>query len=116
MSGPTGRTRLAIAEDYIPGWSSGPAPQFISHETACLLNTSGEEARVEITIFFSDRQPVGPYRATVPARPTKHLRFNELEDSELIPDNTDYASVIESNVPIVSSTPGWTPGRPRTRF
>jgi hypothetical protein len=101
MSTPIGHKRWAIAEGYIPGWSNGPEPQFTSHETACLLNASDEEAHVEITIFFSDREPVGPYRLTVTARRTKHVRFNELKDPEPIPVGTDYASVIESDVPIV---------------
>jgi hypothetical protein len=96
-----GHRRWAIAEGYIPGWSNGPEPQFTSHETACLLNASDEEAHVEITIFFSDREPAGPYRVSVPARRTQHLRFNELKDPEPIPADTEYASVIESDVPIV---------------
>jgi hypothetical protein len=101
VNGPIGHRRWAIAEGYIPSWSNGPEPQFTSHETACLLNTSDEEAQVEITVFFSDREPAGPYRVTVPARRTKHVRFNDLNDPEPIPVDTDYASVIESNVPIV---------------
>ena len=101
MNSPLGRKRWAIAEGYIPGWSNGPEPQFTSHETACLLNASDEEAHVKITVFFSDREPVGPYQLTVPARRTKHVRFNELKDPEPIPTDTDYASVIESDVPIV---------------
>ena len=56
---------------------------------------------MEITIFFSDREPAGPYKVTVPARRTKHVRFNDLKDPESIPVDTDYASVVESNVPIV---------------
>jgi hypothetical protein len=72
-----------------------------SHETACLLNASDREAHVQIMIYFSDRDPVGPYRVTVPANRTKHLRFNALKDPEPIPRGTDYASVIESDVPIV---------------
>ncbi len=72
-----------------------------SHETACLLNTNDTDAQVEITIFYSDREPVGPYRVTVPARRTKHVRFNDLSDPEPIPRATDYASTIVSDVPIV---------------
>lgn len=101
MSARIGHHRWAIAEGYIPGWSNGPEPQFISHETACLLNATDEEAHVEITVYFSDREPVGPYRVTVPARRTLHVRFNDLENPEPIPVDTDYASVIESDVPIV---------------
>jgi hypothetical protein len=96
-----GAKRWAIAEGYIPSYSHGAAPQFTSHETACILNPNGTDARVEITIYYSDREPVGPYCIVVPARRTKHVRFNNLDDPEPIPKDTDYASVIESNVPIV---------------
>jgi hypothetical protein len=101
MNAPIGHRRWAVAEGYIPGWSNGPEPQFTSHETACLLNVSDEDAHVEITVFFSDREPIAPYRLRVPAPRTLHVRFNELEDPEPIPVDTDYASVIESDVPIV---------------
>jgi len=101
MTEPIGKKRWAIAEGYIPGWSNGPEPQMRSHETACLLNTSDSDAHVRITIFFSDREPTGPYNLIVEARRTKHIRFNELNDPETIPLDTDYASLIESDVPIV---------------
>jgi hypothetical protein len=96
-----GSRRWAIAEGYIPGWSHGPEPQFTSHETFCVLNATDEDAHLEVTIFFSDREPVGPYLLTVPARRTKHVRFNELKNPEPIPKDTDYASIIESDVPVV---------------
>ncbi len=101
MKHPIGRKRWAIAEGYIPKSSHGPEPEMTSHETACLLNASDQDAQVQITVYFSDRQPAGPYRITVPANRTTHLRFNDLEDPEPIPRGTDYASVIESDVPIV---------------
>ena len=101
MSRPMGHTRWAIAEGYIPGTSHGPEPAMLSHETACLLNTGDRPAQVRITIYFADRDPVGPYRATVPPRRTLHLRFNDLTDPEPVPRDTPYASVIESDVPIV---------------
>jgi hypothetical protein len=96
-----GRRRWAIAEGYIPGWSNGPEPQFTSHETVCLLNAGDEEAHVEVTVYFEDREPAGPYVLSVQARRTLHVRFNELTDPEPVPEDTNYASVIESDVPIV---------------
>ena len=96
-----GKKRWVIAEGYIPGSSTGPEPQFTSHETACILNTGDADAHVRITIFYKDREPVGPYRVTVGARRTLHLRFNNLSDPEPIPKDTDYSSVIESDVPVV---------------
>ena len=98
---PIGAKRWAIAEGYSPAESHGPEPQFTSHETACILNTSDSDAQVTITIFYSDREPVGPYRLTVPARRTRHVRFNNLTVPEPIPRDTDFASLIESDVPVV---------------
>jgi len=96
-----GRKRWAIAEGYIPGQSHGPEPEMESHEAACFLNATDAEAHVGITIFFEKREPVGPYRLTVPARRTLHVRFNNLTDPEPIPRDTPYASLIESDVPVV---------------
>ena len=101
MSEPIGRKRWAIAEGYIPSWSNGPEPKFLSHETVSILNVSDEDARVTITVYFSNREPAGPYRLTVPARRTVHQRFNELADPEPVPLGTEYASLIESDVPVV---------------
>jgi hypothetical protein len=98
---PIGRTRWAIAEGYIPSQSSFSDRALTSHETACILNAGDREAHVAITIFFADRDPVGPYRVTVGARRTLHLRFNDLKDPAVIPRDTDYSSVFESDVPIV---------------
>lgn len=101
MKNPIGQKRWAIAEGYIPESSHGPEPQMTSHETACLLNTGDQDAHIRITIYFSNREPVGPYKLIVPANRTNHVRFNDLKDPEPIPRGTDYASVIESDVPIV---------------
>lgn len=96
-----GATRWAIPEGYIPAGSHGPEPQFTSHETVCILNTTDSDAQVTITIYYSDRDPTGPYCLTVPARRTQHVRFNNLTEPAPIPLDTDFASVIESDVPIV---------------
>ena len=96
-----GRKTWAIAEGFIPGESTGPSPMMTSHETVCMLNAGDTDAHVEITIFFEDRDPVGAYRVTVPARRTKHLRYNDLRDPAPVPRNTPYASTIVSDVPII---------------
>ncbi len=96
-----GKKVWAIAEGYIPKTSNGPEPEMLSHETACILNTNDQNANIKITIYFSDREPAGPYKIEVPARRTKHLRFNDLKEPEPVPRGKDYASVIQSDVPIV---------------
>jgi hypothetical protein len=96
-----GKRIWAIAEGYIPGTSTGPEPAMTSHETACLLNTSDEDAAVEIWLFFSDKDPVGPYKIMVPSKRTRHVRLNDLKEPAPVPRETDYSSVIISNIPIV---------------
>lgn len=96
-----GHRRWAIAEGYIPEKSHGPEPEMLSHETVCILNTSEDEAKVRITVYFEDRDPVGPFEVDVPPQRTRHVRFNDLEEPEPIPVGTDYASVIESDIPVV---------------
>lgn len=96
-----GKKRWVIAEGYIPPGSTGTSREMVSHEAACILNAGDQQAQIAITVFFKDRDPVGPYRVEVEARRTLHLRFNDLDDPATIPLGTDYSSVIESNVPIV---------------
>ncbi len=96
-----GRTKWAIAEGYIPPDDPGKERAMISHEAACLLNANDRDAHVTLTIYYSDREPAGPYRIDLPARRTLHLRFNDLEDPERILAGTDYSSVFESDIPIV---------------
>ena len=96
-----GRKLWAIAEGYIPSVSSSSDHALVSHETTCILNAGNREARITIMIYFADREPAGPYRVIVPARRTYHLRFNDLEDPAPVPRDTDYSSVVESDVPIV---------------
>lgn len=101
MSNEIGKKIWAIAEGYIPDYSNGSEPAFTSHETACILNCNEEDAHVEVTVYFSDRDPVGPYCLQIPARRTAHVRFNELNDPENIPKGTDFASVIRSDKPVI---------------
>jgi hypothetical protein len=97
-----GGRRWVIPEGFIPPESMINANRaLLSHEAACVLNTGDRDAHIAITLFFTDREPAGPYRLTIGARRTLHLRFNELEEPEKVPLGVDYASVIESDVPIV---------------
>jgi len=101
MGAVIGRTRWAIPEGFLPERVHGLGRELESHEAACLLNAGDADAHVTITVFFGQREPAGPYRVTVPARRTLHLRFDDLRDPEPLPRATDYASVIEADVPIV---------------
>jgi len=96
-----GHRRWAIAEGYIPGGSVSQDHALVSHEAVCLLNAGQHDAEIDITLYFEDRKPVGPYHVTLGAQRTLHLRFNDLQDPAPVPRDTSYASVIESSVPII---------------
>ena len=97
-----GKLRWAIPEGFLP--DKGPHAddrELASHEAACILNTNDRDARLVLTLYFSDREPVAPYHITVPARRALPLRFDDLRDPEPIPRTTDYASLFESALPVV---------------
>jgi hypothetical protein len=96
-----GRMLWAIPDGYLPSSSTSSDRTLVSHETACILNASDRPANIAITLFFADRDPVGPYHVKLPARRTLHLRFNDLTDPAPVPRDTDYSSVFRSDVPIV---------------
>ena len=48
------------------------------------MNTGDEEAHVTITGYFRDREPVGPYRVTVPARRLAACGAAELVLTEVV--------------------------------
>ncbi len=98
---PFGATHWAIPEGYIPPDDPTKSRELISHEACCILNAGEVDAQIEIIIFYSDRDPAGPYKFVVGARRTQHLRFNDFSDPEPIPVGTNYASTITSSQPVI---------------
>lgn len=98
---PIGKKIWVIPEGYLPKNALSYGRRFISHETACIINPNSSDAKINIHIYYKDRDPVGPYKITVPAMRIFHLRFNELSDPQPIPEDTDYSSIFYSNQPIV---------------
>lgn len=98
---PIGSTTWVVADGYIPPGSTGPAPAMTSHDSICMLNAGSTDAQVEVDVFFTDREPAGPFRIGIPARRAHHQRINDLEHPERIEPGIDYCLVVRSDVPIV---------------
>lgn len=96
-----GQTRWAVAEGYIPRQSSGESRELISHEALCVLNAGDAPARLALYIYFTDREPAGPYRLEVPPRRSLHIRLNDLKEPEPVPLATEYSMLLESDQPVV---------------
>ena len=97
-----GKTRWAIAEGYIPRESDGQGRELISHEAICVLNAGDAPAHLTLHIYFTDREPAGPYHFDVPARRSLHLRLNDLKEPEPVPLATEYSMLLESDQPVVA--------------
>jgi hypothetical protein len=96
-----GSTTWEVADGYIPTHSTGPAPEMISHDSICMLNAGNSPARVEVHVYFTDREPAGPFVLDIDARRAFHQRINDLREPERIRLGTDYCMVVTSDVPIV---------------
>lgn len=101
VSAVIGHRAWAIPGGHIPARSTGPEPAMTSHDLLCVLNAEERDADVHVTVFYPDRDPVGPYQLRVAARRVRQVRFNDLIDPEAIPLDTPYAAIVTADVPIV---------------
>ncbi|MFO7946321.1 MAG: sensory rhodopsin transducer [Armatimonadota bacterium] len=73
------------------------------HESLIILNTGDEDAEIDMTIYFSDREPESGLRVSVPARRVRVVRMDQpVGDREFQVPTGQYALRLESNVPIVA--------------
>lgn len=76
---------------------------YVSHESICVLNTSGEDCHILIDLYFENQEPLGELRAHCPANRTKHIRMDQIVDANgnSIPRGVPYASVVTCSIPVV---------------
>lgn len=91
----------AVGQGYIPPGSTGPYPDFLSHEALCILNATDENTEVKIMVYFSDRESADPYGFQLLARRTLHTRFNAMHFPESIPIGVSFSSTFKASLPIV---------------
>ena len=95
-----GKTEWFIPDMY---WAAKDNGDYVSHEAICVLNPTGEDCRVDITLFFSDRDPLPCRQCVCRAKRTNHSRTDELllQDGSPIPRGIGYAAMITCSVPVV---------------
>lgn len=100
MSDAYGSKVWFIPDCYYPERSSGVFP---SHEAICVLNPGKEDAHIELTLYFEDRDKSGGFSAVCKAERTNHIRLDKLKaaDGESIPKGLPYALMVESDVDII---------------
>ncbi len=82
---------------------SESANDLTTHEAVCVINTSGADAEIALTLLFEDREPIRGFHAVCGAERTHHIRLDKLrgENGEGIPHDVPYAIVVESSEPVV---------------
>jgi hypothetical protein len=73
------------------------------HESVIIVNDTDKEAEIEVTLYFTDKEPVGGIKWTVGAGRVKCFRMNNIVDmcGVVIPLETQYAMKVKSNRNIV---------------
>lgn len=102
---PIGRTCWVVPDGCIPQIMEHDRDNrsgYLSHECACILNAGPRDARIELTIYFEDRDPKTVEGILVPARRSLHLRMDRLaeQDRPLIPRNAPYSLILRSSEPV----------------
>lgn len=96
-----GKLDWAFSAGRIPFRSTGEEPEFISHDKIAILNTSEEEAVIELFVFYENVQPVGPYSVKIPPLRIKKIRFNDLIDPEAMQLGRNYSCFIKASIKVV---------------
>ena len=75
-----------------------------AHESIIILNSTDKDADIEITLYFTDRDPIKGINVKVGANRVRCLRTNNLDDmgGVEIPLETQYAIGLKSNVPVIA--------------
>jgi hypothetical protein len=96
-------THPAATDWYFPDTYLPDTSNNISHESLCVLNLSGEDAELTLTLYFEDRDPRKGFAAVCPAMRTRHIRLEKLKDKDghAIPECLPYAIHVSSSVPIL---------------
>ncbi|MBN1845750.1 MAG: hypothetical protein JW810_08715 [Sedimentisphaerales bacterium] len=101
-----GRLRWIIPDGFLPPLreaESEDSPGYFSHESLCVLNANAQEARLTLTIYFEQRDPVVITDIPVGGRRSCHLRMERLRHNGqvAIGRGEPYSLLVESTLPVV---------------
>jgi hypothetical protein len=90
-----------VPDAYYPATSTQGA--YVSHESVCVLNTSNQDAKIHLTLYFEDRDKMDSFEAVCKAERTHHIRLDKLMDANGngVPRGVPYAILVQSDCDIV---------------
>jgi hypothetical protein len=96
-----GKKIWAFSAGHIPWLSNGKEPDFTSHDKIAILNISDVDAKIKITIFYEDENPVLDHEIKVSAKRVRKIRFNDLIDPLPIPLDKPFSFMATSDVEVI---------------
>ena len=96
----TGKNIWVIPDGFMSDTQKG---NYVSHEAICALNLSGRTAHIDITVYFSDRDPMSGFSAICDNERSNHIRLDIIKNNkgEAIPKEVPYSVLIQSDAPII---------------
>jgi hypothetical protein len=78
---------------------------FQAHEALIILNTSGKDAKMKMSLYFTDKDPVEDIMLEVKAKRVKCIRLDKPEEigGVKIPYHVQYALRLESDVKVAAT-------------
>tara|TARA_Y100000389_G_scaffold68820_1_gene65351 strand:- start:6219 stop:6614 length:396 start_codon:yes stop_codon:yes gene_type:complete len=74
------------------------------HESLCMLNSSNNDALLNISFYYEDRDPIENYEHTLKAKRSLHLRLDKivLLNNQKLLTEVPYSIILKSNIKIVA--------------
>ncbi len=76
-----------------------------AHEALMILNTSSSNAKIKLTFYFSDKDPIKNIPLKIESQRVRCIRIGHPEEigEVKIPYSTQYALKVESNIKVVAT-------------
>ncbi|MCL6086795.1 MAG: sensory rhodopsin transducer [Actinobacteria bacterium] len=92
-----------IADGWLPSKNKEKGANLEGHEALMALNCNKDEAKIKISVFFEDKDPIENISLIVPPRRIKCFRLDRPEDfgGFKLKRLSQYALKIESNIEVI---------------
>ena len=102
MTAPEGARVWFIPDGYM-ATPANDSQAYQSHEAICILNTSAQDAHLQLDIYFEEREPLKDIPIVVKAERTFHVRLDKPEhlNGVVVPRDLPYALRVRSNIPVI---------------
>ena len=95
-----GKKNWVFCDGYLP--PKGDNPEFEGHEALMLTNLNNEKARIELTLVFEDKDPVGGIFVDLDGMRTTCVRLDKPlgENGFMLGESVQYTLWVKSDTPI----------------